>query len=357
MKEDARFVYVNEAACQALGYTRDELLTMSVFDISPDFPKELWPPHWQAIKEKKTTHLETRHRRKDGTTFAVEITGNFVDYDGDEYNCAFAHDITDRKAADQKREILMQQLQNRNNELQSIVFTAAHDLRSPLVNITGFTGELEKGLLRLIKSLDGASLDAEVAEQVNFLLKSDLPESLRFIKFGNQQMDMLLGGLMRLSRVGSAPLKLATLDMNEMFAAVAKGFQYQINTLGVDISIQEDLPDCIGDYSLLAQVLINLLDNAIKYRHPDRVPVIEIGGAGRDDIVEYTLTDNGIGIETEHIEKCFDLFHRLGSKQDAAGEGLGLTIVRRILDRMNGSVRIDSSPGLGTTVHVQLPRA
>jgi PAS domain S-box-containing protein len=357
MGPDAKLVYANELACQSLGYTRDELLSLTVHEIDPDFPAEAWSAHWDQMRKEHTMRFESHHKTKDGCVFPVEITTNFIEYDGAEYNCAFVRNITDRKVAEQKGEVLMQQVQNRNDELQSIVFTAAHDLRSPLVNIAGFTGELEKGLAQLTEALAGAPLDAKVAERVDFLLKTDLPESLRFMKFGNQQMDMLLGGLMRLSRVGSVPMKLATLDMNEMFKGVVRGFQYQIKTLDINLSIQDDLPVCTGDYSLLAQVFINLLDNAIKYRHPDRAAIIEIGGLVRDDMAEYTITDNGIGIEPEQIEKVFDLFHQLDHEPDSDGEGLGLTIVRRILDRQHGSVRIDSKPGLGTTVFVRLPGA
>ena len=85
--------------------------------------------------------------------------------------------------------------------------------------------------------------------------------------------------------------------------------------------------------------------------------IVEIGASIQDDMVKYTVTDNGIGIESAHLEKVFELFHRLDSRQEKEGQGLGLPIVRRILDRLGGSARIESVSGLGTTVHVRLPRA
>jgi len=332
-------------------------MQMSVHDIDPFYPREDWEKHWDEMREQGVKRFEGRHVRKDGTVFPVEITSKFVTYEGKEYICSFERDITELKIAEQKREVLAKQLQNRNDELQSIVFAAAHDLRTPLVNIAGFSGELEKSLAKLTETLDGVSMDADVAEQIDFLLKTDVPESLRFVKFGNQQMDMLLGGLMRLSRVGTASVKESALDMYHLLDAVVQGFQYQINTLDIDLSIQEDIPDCIGDYSLMSQVFINLLDNAIKYRHPDRKTVIKMGGSMQDEMAEYTISDNGIGIEPEQQEKVFDLFHQLHNKPDAKGQGLGLTIVRRIMDRQLGSVDIDSTPEEGTTIFVRLPRA
>ena len=101
ISSDARFFYVNDAACAALGHSRDELLQMTALDISPEFPPEMWPRHWQEMKEKGTVTMETVHRRKDGTVFPVEISANFLEYGGEEYNLAFVRDITARKQAEE----------------------------------------------------------------------------------------------------------------------------------------------------------------------------------------------------------------------------------------------------------------
>lgn len=98
---DAKFFYVNEAACRALGYTREEMLTMTVHDIAPDFSSNVWPDTWTGLKEQTSATFESHHRTKDGRIFPVEITANFQEYEGQEYLCAFARDITDRKNAEQ----------------------------------------------------------------------------------------------------------------------------------------------------------------------------------------------------------------------------------------------------------------
>lgn len=355
INEKGRFVYVNDAACEVLGYSRDELLKMMVSDIDPDFSADIWPGHWKELKKKHTMRFESRHKTKDGRIFPVEITANYLIYEDVEYNCAFARDISERKAAEQTREILMQQLQDRSNELQSIVFTAAHDLRSPLVNIDGFTTELEKGLKHLAELIHAQSLNEQTAKRINYLFEADMAESLRFIKSGSHQMGMLLDGLMRLSRVGSAPLSVSILNMKELLDTAIEGLQYHINEYNVTIHVQPNLPHCMGDAILLGQVMTNLLDNAIKYRHPDRAVVIDVSGSVADNTAEYNISDNGVGIEPEHLEKVFELFHRLGDRKEESGQGVGLTIVRRILDRLNGNVKIDSTPNIGTTVHVRLP--
>jgi PAS domain S-box-containing protein len=117
MGPDTRFVYVNEAACRKLGYTRNELLNMGTQDIDPDFPIEIWPQHWLELKEKKSLMFETHHRTKAGEIFPVEITENFVEFEGREYNCAFVRDITERKRTEES-------LRESEDRLQSIIRAA-----------------------------------------------------------------------------------------------------------------------------------------------------------------------------------------------------------------------------------------
>lgn len=101
MGPDARFIYVNDIACRRLGYSREELLSMTVHDVDPDFPIEVWPEHWRDVKQRKSFIIESRHRTKDGVVLPVEITINYLEFEGQEYNCAFARDITERMQAEQ----------------------------------------------------------------------------------------------------------------------------------------------------------------------------------------------------------------------------------------------------------------
>jgi PAS domain S-box-containing protein len=103
MGSDARFTYVNDQACRSLGYTREELLTMTVHDVDPDFPKEVWSDHWREVREKGSFTIESNHRTKDGRVFPVEITVNHIEFEGQEYNCAYAKDISEHKTAENER--------------------------------------------------------------------------------------------------------------------------------------------------------------------------------------------------------------------------------------------------------------
>lgn len=356
MTHKGRVVYANDAACRSLGLDRSRLLEMSVWDFAPSLTPQRWQQHWQELKEKQTLRFESQHRRSNGSVFPVEVTANFLVCEDAEYNCAIVRDITERRCAEQTRQLLLQQLQTRNEELQSIVFIAAHDLRSPLVNIAGFAGELEKDLARLTAVLQEAA--GSLPPQADTLLRRELPESLRFIKAGSSKMQALLDGLSRLSRIGTLQINPQQLDMAALMQSAVADLNFQITACGAQVDIEPNLPPCRGDAVLIRQVFANLVDNAVKYRRPDRPCRIRIAGRScGDGRVEYAVSDNGIGIPPEHIDKVFELFHQLCPDRSNGGQGLGLPIVRRILDHQDGSVRMESQPDVGTTVYVQLPAA
>ena len=124
MGSDARFFYANDAACRYLGYSLQELLSITVHDIDPNYPEKDWPEAWAELKQQGTWSFETQLRRKDGTTFPVELTANYLEYEGREYNCAFARDITKRKQAEtallEAHEGLEQRVKDRTAELKKI---------------------------------------------------------------------------------------------------------------------------------------------------------------------------------------------------------------------------------------------
>ncbi|MEW5796136.1 MAG: ATP-binding protein [Candidatus Zixiibacteriota bacterium] len=130
MRQDARFFYVNEAACQSLGYSRQELLAKSIHDIDPNFPTEAWPIHWSELRRKGSLTFQSSFRRKDGREYPVEITANYVEFGGKAYNCAFARDITDRRRTEQAHTILMKvaEAANQTDSLESLLKTVQHQL-------------------------------------------------------------------------------------------------------------------------------------------------------------------------------------------------------------------------------------
>jgi chemotaxis family two-component system sensor kinase Cph1 len=168
-------------------------------------------------------------------------------------------------------------------------------------------------------------------------------------------MEVLLGGLLRLSRVGSAVLKPERLDMNKILAEVIENFKQQIAEKKVLVEI-EKLPECMGDASLIKEVFSNLLNNALIYLADSRRGRVTIWGKVEDGQSVYCVEDNGIGIGRENYEKIFDMFYHLEGDRKR-GEGLGLTVARRILERHKGRIWVASEVGKGSRFYVSLPRA
>ncbi len=262
----------------------------------------------------------------------------------------------DRKRSGQERQRLLKTLAAKNEELQSIVYVASHDLKSPLVNIQGFSGELSKACEQIDEVLHGEEVPADIQKQLAPLLDEDIPESIGFIRAGTAKMQALLNGLLEVCRVGSAVLQIQALDMNEIMKYIIASMQYQINDSGAELAV-DDLPGCIGDTDHVNQVFSNLLTNAVKYLDPDRKGRIHISGRVEDGESIYCVRDNGLGIAPQHQQKVFEIFHRLEPDGDVKGEGLGLTIALRILERHEGRIWVESEPGKGSKFFVSLPTA
>ncbi|MEE9304034.1 MAG: ATP-binding protein, partial [Thiotrichaceae bacterium] len=260
---------------------------------------------------------------------------------------------TERKRAEEARERLNAQLRAKNTELEQIVYVTSHDLRSPLVNVQGFSKELEIAFREVASAIESEGVPSEVKERLTPLLEEDIPEAVRFILTSISKMDALLSGLLRLSRLGRVALTIEELDMNSLMSDIAAASEFQIKEQGVTLDIGE-LPPCKGDKAQITQVFSNLLDNALKYLDPGRSGIIHIAGRKKQEKVIYCVEDNGIGIAQTHQEKIFEIFQRF-DPNIASGEGLGLTIVRRILDRCHGKIWVESEPGKGSRFFVALP--
>jgi PAS domain S-box-containing protein len=263
-------------------------------------------------------------------------------------------DVTERKEIEQERENLLRALSVKTEELESIVYISSHDLRSPLVNIKGFSAELENSFTKIRELISDQGPYQEAFRSLEDILDEVIPEALQYIHASADKMDMLLKALLRLSRLGRVELKITAVSMNQLLQEILKSMQFQITESRAEIII-EDLPDCMGDKGQIGQVLSNILDNAIKYLAPDRKGMIRVTGEVTDRKAVYCVEDNGIGIAKEHQGKVFEIFHRLDPFGSVPGEGIGLTMAQRVLMRQNGNIRLESELGTGTRFYVELP--
>ena len=263
------------------------------------------------------------------------------------------HELEDRvkernKTIEQQNLILSQ----KNNELEQILYTASHDLRTPLISIQGFGQELKMHCedIGSAISINSKSIDANTMT----ILEQDIPVALNFILNGSKRMEMLLDGLLRITRLGRGSLSIEELDMNQVIENVKSSLSFQMQEVNAELKV-ENLCRCKGDASMLEQVFSNLISNSIKYRITNKPCEIKISSEKTNDHYAYHVIDNGIGISQAHIDKIFQAFYRI-EEDNIPGEGLGLAIVKRIADLHNGTVEIKSALGEGTQITIIIPK-
>lgn len=241
----------------------------------------------------------------------------------------------------------------KNKELENYLYIASHDLRSPLVNIQGFSRRLQKQTDSIKSALSESSIAPEAKEVIDAITGDGIPKTLNYIFSSVKKMDVLLNGLLNVSRTGRTVMNIKRIDSNKLFKTIIGNYNFQLTEIDAEVKVP-DLPPCYGDQNLLNQLFSNIIGNAIKYRDKNRKLIIEITSHQEYRKVVYSIRDNGLGIDSRHIDKIWDVFYRVESDQDDHGEGLGLSIVKRIAEKHNGSVRVESEPGIGSVFHVEL---
>ena len=265
----------------------------------------------------------------------------------DRVNAGLENEVRDRTA----------ELTRANEEIQRFAYIVSHDLRAPLVNVMGYTSELEQVAKQLDEQLTAVEaahpglVDPEAVRAV----REDAPEAVGFIRTSTAKMDRLINAILRLSREGRRALAPERLDMTAMVQTIADTVHHQVVETGGEVVIGR-LPVLESDRLAIEQIFGNLIDNAVKYQQPDRPIRVEVQGQETPGgWVEYRISDNGRGVSPKDHERIFELFRRAG-KQDKPGEGLGLAFVRNIVRRLGGSIDVESELGQGSTFHLKFPK-
>jgi signal transduction histidine kinase len=256
-------------------------------------------------------------------------------------------------------------LREANAEIQRFAYIVSHDLRSPLVNIMGFTSELEElggDIFRRIGTLTHANSDAPppsageiVLEGPDKQLSADFAEALGFIKSSIARMDRLISAILNLTREGRREFQPEKIDTGKFVEGIVSSLAHQAAEAQAQIHI-EALPNIVSDRLALEQIFSNLIDNAIKYLKNGVPGEIRIRGRTKLGYAIFEVSDNGRGIDPRDHQRIFDLFRRAGT-QDRPGQGIGLAHVRALVRRLGGTMSVSSELNAGSTFTITLPIA
>ena len=243
-----------------------------------------------------------------------------------------------------------------NEEIQRFAYIVSHDLRAPLVNVMGYTSELEQANRVLERQVAAVETRAPktLDPQASVAVREDVPEAIGFIRASTEKMDRLINAILRLSREGRRALVVESLDMGRMVEDIAASVRHQTEAASAEIVV-EPLPWLESDRLSIEQVFGNLIDNAVKYLDPARPGRIVVSGEEAEGRVTYRVADNGRGISDRDHERIFELFRRSG-RQDRPGEGLGLAFVRNSVRRLGGEIALESELGRGSTFILKFPK-
>ena len=242
------------------------------------------------------------------------------------------------------------QLQAKNGELNDFLYVVSHDLRAPLINLAGFSRALQDSLAALQAAFEEDGLRRPTRWPD---LQADLDESLDFIVRSVEKMDFLVQKLLELSRIDSRPNLAELVDLGPLLGQIIDSLRFMIDARGIAVRI-DPLPVVRGDPVRINQVFANLIDNAIKYAKPQGAASIHVGCVPRDSVPHFFVRDTGIGIRPHDQAKIFRLFGRVGAST-VAGDGMGLTAVKKILEKHGGRIWVESAIDHGSTFWFTLP--
>jgi PAS domain S-box-containing protein len=339
VNQGTEIVLLNVQAENRFGYRRDELLGQKVKNIIPEgFAERLIADGTRtaadALAQQIGTGIELVGRRKDGSEFPLEIMLSPLESPEGILVTAAIRDITVRKDAETHLVKTVGELKRSNDELQQFAYVASHDLQEPLRMVASYTQLL--------------------AKRYKGRLDSEADEFIAYAVDGSNRMQGLIRDLLAYSRAGTNGKALREISSEKALEEALSNLRVTIQESGALVT-HDSLPAITSDETQLVQVFQNLVGNAIKYRST-KAPEVHVSST-KNSSKEWVfcVRDNGLGIDPQYFERIFVLFQRLHGREEFKGTGIGLTICKKIVERLGGRIWVESQPEKGSTFCFALP--
>jgi len=329
----------NQSALDIRGCSsKDEVLGKNAFEFIAK------KDHERAVESLKKTleqgsvkDIEYTFLTKDGCEFPAELSASVTKdaYGNPTGFVVIARDITEHKRAEEEQERLLAELEAKNKELESFVYTVSHDLKAPLISLNGFSSALQ--------------------EEFHHQLGEEGKHYVERIQANVAHMDALIMHLLDLSRIGRVVGPIEEIDVVTLLREIQEELAVELEEAGAELVVQEPLPIVRADRSRMHQVFANLIDNAVKFRSEERPLRIEVGCQKERGFYRFHVADNGIGIAPQYHQQIFAPFRQLDP--EAQGVGMGLALVKKIVEHHSGRVWVESEEGEGATLYFTLPES
>jgi len=334
------YIFINSYAVKD-PTIREWLINKNDFDyvrfkqIDDSIAKMRWQKFDEAVDNKKRSEWVDEHIDANGNSiYKLRIFEPVFENKKIKYVIGYGADITENKKAELKIVEALETVKKSNAELEQFAYVASHDLQEPLRMVTNLLSQLEKKY--------APQLDDKAKEYIHYAVD------------GAKRMRQIILDLLEYSRVDKIDYSRTSVDTKELVRDIIILFSNQIEELQATVTFS-DLPIIVGSRAPLRHLFQNLISNALKYQRPGIPPEVNITCRQLSNAWEFTVSDNGIGIDPQFFEKIFEIFQRLHNRDEYSGTGIGLAIAKRIIVRMGGKIWLESTPGKGSTFHFSIP--
>ena len=345
MNKYGKFIYVNNSACSMLGYSKEELSEMSIFEIVSEFSEDVWLEYWNQLKTKGSYVIQLYYKTKMGNEIPVEAAFNFREFEGEEFNFVFSRNISERKISEEKLKNAKEKAERSDKLKSAFLANMSHEIRTSMNAINGF-----------INLLGDSDIDAQQKMEIIELAQSSSNDLLNIV---NDIIDI--------SRIEADELTInkSRNYVNSILTDVYRLYLKDINylqkgkvKLSLKIEPNSDRIAIYTDLNRFKQIMNNLVSNAIKFTEKGEIVIgYNQVSLGNRKLLRFFVKDTGIGISKQKQNTVFDRFNQLNDnrRKEYKGTGLGLAISKKLVDLLGGNIGVISEEGEGSDFYFTLP--